>query len=111
MNELFEVTGQVLTVSVPAELDHHNAEKIRAGADQIIERRLISKLVFDFEKTSFMDSSGIGAIMGRYKNIRLMGGTVIAINVNQRVRKILTLSGIYKLIEIYDGLPHEKNHI
>jgi len=111
MNELFEVTGQVLIILVPAELDHHNAEKIRAGADQIIERRLISKLVFDFEKTNFMDSSGIGAIMGRYKNIRLMGGTVIAVNVNQRVRKILTLSGIYKLIEIYDVLPHEKNHI
>jgi anti-anti-sigma factor len=100
MNELFETNGSSLTILVPTELDHHNAEMIRKGADRIIANQLITRLIFDFSNTSFMDSSGIGAIMGRYKNIRLMGGSVSAIQVSKRVHKILTLSGIHKLIEI-----------
>ena len=54
-----------------------------------------------------MDSSGIGMIMGRYKMIRFMGGKVIAIRVNQRIRRILTLSGVYKVMDIYEGLPKQ----
>ena len=52
-----------------------------------------------------MDSSGIGMIMGRYKNIRFMGGTVIATHVSERIRRILTMSGIYKVIDIYEEEP------
>jgi anti-anti-sigma factor len=100
MNELFKITGSSLTIFVPSELDHHNAEIIRNNADKIIENQLITRLIFDFSKTSFMDSSGIGVIMGRYKNLRLMSGSVSAINVSSRVHKMLTLSGLHKLIEI-----------
>jgi len=109
MNELFKVSGTGLTILVPVELDHHNAEIIRTGADKIIEGQNIRSLIFDFSMTNFMDSSGIGVIMGRYKKLRFMGGVVIAIHVNERIRKILTLSGIYKIIDIYDGLPHKAN--
>ena len=49
-----------------------------------------------------MDSSGIGVIMGRYKNMRFMGGTVTAVHVNERIRRILTLSGVYKMLDISD---------
>jgi stage II sporulation protein AA (anti-sigma F factor antagonist) len=109
MEDFFKVKGTSLTIFVPGELDHHNAEKIRTGADKIIERQNIRSVIFDFEKTNFMDSSGIGVIMGRYKNLRCMGGKVIAINVSERLQKILTLSGIYKIVEIYNGLPHQSN--
>ncbi len=53
-----------------------------------------------------MDSSGIGMIMGRYKNIRFAGGTVLGCAVNERIRRILTLSGVYKYIDIYEELPN-----
>ena len=46
-------------------------------------------------------------IMGRYKMIHFMGGKVMAIRVNQRIRRILTLSGVYKVMEIYEGLPQQ----
>ncbi len=107
MEERFMINGTNLTILVPAELDHHNAEELKNRADQLIQRRNIRSITFDFGKTGFMDSSGIGMIMGRYKNMRFMGGTVIAIRVNERVRRILTLSGVYKYIDIYEGLPQQ----
>lgn len=105
MEDLFKVEGTNLTILVPTELDHYNAEKIKSGADRIIENRNIRRIIFDFKRTVFMDSSGIGVIMGRYKNIRFMGGEVMAIHVNSRIYRILTLSGIYKIIDIYEEQP------
>lgn len=105
MEENFQVTGTNLTIQVPGELDHHNAETIKNEADRIMQIRNIRSIVFDFRKTNFMDSSGIGMIMGRYKNIRFTGGTVIAVRVNERIRRILTLSGVYKYIDIYEDIP------
>ena len=107
MGEYFKVSGTNLTIYVPKELDHHNAEHIKVEADRILQSRNIRSIVFDFGKTNFMDSSGIGMIMGRYKNVRFTGGKVIAIRVNERVRRILTLSGVYKVIDIYEGLPQQ----
>ena len=68
-----------MVIEVPKELDHHSAEYIREEADRILSERNIRSIVFDFAKTSFMDSSGIGMIMGRYKSIRFLGGKVIAV--------------------------------
>lgn len=109
MESFLDIKGTDLYVYVPTELDHHQAEIIRKSSDHMIQNRNIRRIVFDFRRTSFMDSSGIGMIMGRYKNMRFMGGTVIAIHVNERVRRILTLSGVYKVIEIYEGLPVQSN--
>lgn len=105
MEQYFEIVGTTLNIKLPSEVDHHSSEEIRKGADRILQRRLIRSVVFDFEKTAFMDSSGIGMIMGRYKTMRFMGGNVVAVHVNERMQRILTLSGIYKLIDIYDGMP------
>lgn len=109
MENGFQIKGTDLIISVPAELDHHNAEMIRKNSDQMIQNRNIRRIIFDFQKTIFMDSSGIGMIMGRYKNMRFMGGTVIAVRVSERIRRILTLSGVYKVIDIYEGLPLQSN--
>ena len=62
----YEAHGQTLVIHLPKELDHHNAEEIKREADRLLGTRNIRSIIFDFEKTSFMDSSGIGMIMGRY---------------------------------------------
>lgn len=111
MEPYLKITGTTLTIRLPREVDHHNAEEIRTASDQILQKKLIRRIVFDFSETDFMDSSGIGMIMGRYKNMRFMGGTVIAIHVNARMHRILTMSGIYKLIDLYDGEPQQKNRL
>ena len=105
MEKIFAIKGTNLTIHMPKELDHHNAEEIKREADRLLGTRNIRSIIFDFEKTSFMVSSGIGMIMGRYKNIRFAGGTVLAVRVNERIRRILTLSGVYKYIDIYEDLP------
>lgn len=107
MNQLFTITGTVMIIHLPAELDHHSAEMIRPEADRLIRTRNIRSVLFDFENTVFMDSSGIGMIIGRYKMMRFMGGNVAAIRVSEQMRRILTMSGIYKVIDIYEGLPRQ----
>ena len=94
-----------MIIFVPEELDHHGAEKIRREADQLMGSRRVKQVIFDFRETVFMDSAGIGMIMGRYKMMQSLGGKVTAIHVNQRVRRILLLSGIYKIVGIYEDTP------
>ncbi len=98
----YHVHGNCLTIFLPKELDHHNAEEIRLRSDQLIEQYQIKSVIFDFERTYFMDSSGIGVIMGRYRTVYLLGGDVWAVNTNERMKKILTMSGVTKIIQIYE---------
>lgn len=100
MEDMFRIEGTVLWIKVPEELDHHIAEKMNAVADRILERQNIRRIRYDFQNTVFMDSSGIGAIMGRYRNVRLIGGEVEAVHVNDRVDKILHLAGVDKVITV-----------
>ena len=98
----YQVQENCLTIYLPSEVDHHNAEEMRKNADALIERNHIKFVIFDFEMTDFMDSSGIVVIMGRYKIIRLVGGEVWAVHANARIKKILTMSGMTKIMQIYE---------
>lgn len=96
--EMFELRENVLIIHVNGELDHHNSIFIRQKADEIICSRNIKNIVFDFSNTGFMDSSGIGVIMGRYKKVKPLGGMVGVINVGKNVEKILLFSGLNKIV-------------
>lgn len=98
----YQVEENCLTIFLPGELDHHNAEAIRKGSDKLIEENHIKCVIFDFQETNFMDSSGIGVIMGRYKLVYLLGGEVWAVHANERMKKILTMSGVTKIIQMYE---------
>lgn len=98
----YQVEENCLTIFLPGELDHHNAEEIRRAADKLIEEKQIKCVIFDFQETNFMDSSGIGVIMGRYKMVYLLGGEVWAVHANARMKKILTMSGVTKIIQMYE---------
>ena len=84
------------------ELDHHVAREMRIEVDDILMKKQVDYIIFDFEYVNFMDSSGIGVIIGRYKKIVNHGGRVSVINMNSRVEKIFNLSGMSKIIDIYD---------
>lgn len=96
----YEIQENCLTICLPNELDHHNAEEIRKLSDQLIERNHIKHIIFDFKDTNFMDSSGIGVIMGRYKQVSLFGGEVWAAHTNERMKKILKMSGVMKIMQV-----------
>lgn len=98
----YRVQENCLTIFLPHELDHHNAKELKKKADHLIEKNHIRYIIFDFSETDFMDSSGIGVIMGRYKRVYLLGGEVCAVHTNERIRKILNMSGITKIMQIYE---------
>ena len=98
----YQVEENCLTIYLPREVDHHNADEIRKEADAVISRNHIRYVIFDFDRTDFMDSSGIGVLMGRYKLVYLVGGEVWAVNANERIRKILKMSGVTKIIQMFE---------
>ncbi len=98
--EEFQVIDNCLMVRLPKEVDHHLAGYICENADQYIVRENVSNVVFDFEDTRFMDSSGIGIIMGRYKKIACFGGRVYAIHADRQIQRILKISGLTRIVEI-----------
>ncbi len=100
MNPLFETEGACLTIMLPAEVDHPVSDMIRKESDKVMEKTYIKTVVFDFEKTGFMDSSGIGLIMGRYKALGMRNGCIRAVHVNGHVEKLLRLSGVHRYMEI-----------
>lgn len=92
-------SGRTLIVRVAGELDHHFADEIRVRIDTEIMKPPIKDIVFDFDHLTFMDSSGIGMIMGRYKKIKALGGRAWIICSNPNAARILEMSGVFKLIE------------
>lgn len=98
----YQVQENSLTIFLPNELDHHNAEEIRKESDRLIEKNHIRYVIFDFQDTNFCDSSGIGVIMGRYKRIYMLGGEVCAVHTNERMKQILTMSGVTRIMQIYE---------
>lgn len=84
------------------ELDHHITNEVRDEIDDILMSKSVKNIIFDFKNIKFMDSSGIGVIIGRYKKVSNEGGKVLVVNVNARVKKIFNLSGMNKIIGIYD---------
>lgn len=100
MNLEFIESGQALTIRLKGDLDHHNADVSRVTIDEKINEGKFNKIVIDFKNLDFIDSSGIGFVIGRYKAIRKKGGVIEIINAGKKVRKILDMSGIGKIIDI-----------
>lgn len=103
MNVNHFIEDKTLIFEITEELDHHVAEKIRKRADYEIQRFMPKKVIFDFKRVNFMDSAGIGLIIGRYKQTEAYGGKLEMINVSEKLRKIFEMSGILKIIEITDN--------
>ncbi len=92
--------NKILTFILTEEIDQYTADKIRRKMDNEIERYSPRKVLFDFSNISFMDSSGIGMILGRYKLVKMLGGDFELINVSSRMRKIFEMSGVTRIIKI-----------
>jgi stage II sporulation protein AA (anti-sigma F factor antagonist) len=108
---IYEIYQRCLVIKLNEELDHHNAIRIREKADKLIDRNNIKHIIFDFSGAGFMDSAGIGVIMGRYKKVIFIGGKTAVANVNSTVDRIFRLSGLYKIIEKYDTVEAALNII
>ncbi len=96
----FQVIENCLMIKLPEEVDHHRAGYISEQADSYLGQNQVANVVFDFEDTKFMDSSGIGIIAGRYRRVNHLGGKVYAIHVNRQIQRMLSMSGLNRLVDI-----------
>lgn len=93
-----------LVVQLMGELDHHSAEEVRNKIDDRIDREKINKLIMNFSGVTFMDSSGIGVVIGRYKKLALRNGAVCVTDVKDSVKRVFELSGMFKIIKMFDSV-------
>jgi stage II sporulation protein AA (anti-sigma F factor antagonist) len=100
MESKFYKEDKLLVFKITEDIDDHSVQKIRRRADYEIERYMPKRVVFDFDSVTFMDSAGIGLLIGRYKFTNLLGGRLEIANLTQSVQKIFEMSGILKLIPI-----------
>ena len=100
MDSKFYEEDKRLVFQITDEIDDCSVQKIRRRADYEIERYMPRKVVFDFNSVTFMDSAGIGLIIGRYKFANMLGAKLEVTNLTQSVKKIFEMSGILKLIPV-----------
>ena len=94
------VSGQVLTAYLSGEIDHHTAVGMRTQIDLNIEKYMPEAVMLDFSDVSFMDSSGIGLVMGRYKLLKQTGAELHIINASAQISKVMHIAGLDKLAKI-----------
>ncbi len=99
--------GERLTVWLTGELDHHAARELREQVDAAVERSRTRQLYLDFSGVTFMDSSGIGLIMGRYRLLHSRGGSLTVVGASERLGRLMRLAGLDKL-PIWGESSHRK---
>ena len=92
--------GQSMTVVIAGELDHCAAPQIRQMLDDLLQDPMLLHLTLDLENLTFMDSSGIGVLLGRLRILQSRGGTMSVRNMQPQVEKLFRLSGMHRVIGI-----------
>lgn len=100
MEHKFEQATGRLFIRMPGEVDHHSSRILRQETDRLMNMYPVRSIVFDFQDTIFMDSSGIGVILGRCRNLKFAGGRAVAIHLNGQIQRIFQVSGLHKIIEV-----------
>ena len=98
MKTFYEKENKRLIFEIHEDIDECVAKKIRRKLDNEIERYMPKEVIFDFCNVSFMDSAGIGLLIGRYKLVNMLGGKVKIANINKSIKKIFEMSGILRII-------------
>ena len=107
MSVRIQQTGEVMTAYLIGELDHHTAKEMREEIDSAIDMNMPTLLMIDFSEVGFMDSSGIGLVMGRYRNLAKTGAALNITGASLPVYKMLKLAGIEKLAKL-EGVKNDE---
>lgn len=100
--------GERLLVGLDGELDHYCAQSVRRELDSLLRDPTVRQLILDFSGLTFMDSSGIGVILGRYRVLRERGGSVAVIHMNNHVSRIFHMSGMDRVIHQLDKVQEAR---
>lgn len=100
MEVKLELNEQAATAYLSGEIDHHGVKPVREEIDSFVEGAMPKLLLMDFTEVTFMDSSGIGLVMGRYKLMKSLGGEVKVTNPTPHIKKVMKLAGLDRLAVI-----------
>ncbi len=103
MNIDIDVENDILIATLNGEVDHHYAEIIRNRVEEEYNDKKAKNIVLSFKNVRFMDSSGIGVVIGRYKLATSRGGTLVACDLTMEVKRIFDISGLAKIINVYEN--------
>jgi len=95
-----ETKGDVLCIRLEGELDHHTAEQLKQRVTDTMESKAIKHLVLNLESLTFMDSSGLGVILGRYKQIKQQQGKMVVCAISPPIKRLFEISGLFKVIQL-----------
>ncbi len=95
--------NNILIAELNGEIDHHSAEEIRNKVESELKKQNLKNIVLNFKGVRFMDSSGIGVVIGRYKYAKALGGNLVACELTTEVKRIFDISGLLKIVEVYDS--------
>ena len=98
----YELINQCLVIKLNKELDHHSSLMIREKTDKMIDRGTVKNIIFDFEGANFMDSSGIGLIMGRVRTAESYGGRVFVANTSSYLKRVMRIAGLMGVVSFCD---------
>lgn len=94
----FSIIENVLIVRLSGELDHHESTRLRETWQKKLRDEQVQHVVLNLQNVTFMDSSGIGVILGRYKEILQLGGELVVCSINPAIQRIFEMSGLFKII-------------
>lgn len=100
MPVIIDTDNNTVVAHLQGEIDHHIAPELRKDIDLAIDRYRPEILILDFDEVTFMDSSGIGLVMGRYKAVKAFGGRVEVKNTSSQLKKVMKLAGLDRLASI-----------
>lgn len=93
----------VLIVRLRGELDHHTADVVRFKMEDAILRGRCEHVVLNLKELKFMDSSGLGVILGRYKLVKSRGGKMVVCDAHPSVKRLFELSGLFKILSLHES--------
>ena len=98
-----ETKDQILCVRLEGELDHHTSEELRNEVDRHLQTGRYKHLIMNLEHLTFMDSSGLGVILGRYKQVTNNGGEMVVCSITPPIKRLFEMSGLFKIVKLAEN--------
>ncbi|TQS74470.1 anti-sigma F factor antagonist [Ornithinibacillus gellani] len=100
LNYQFQVQKNVLIVRLAGELDHHESEMLRKSWKDMLYQHGVQHVIVNLEDVTFMDSSGLGVILGRYKEVLQLGGKMVVCALSPSIKRLFEMSGLFKIVQL-----------
>lgn len=104
MDLRFKQKNKTIIILVSGEIDHHTSKELRRQTESVLAQTGGRNIIFGFQDVTFMDSSGIGVMIGRYKQLQALGGRIAVLSPNEQIRTIIQLSGLKTLLPIFESI-------